>query len=150
MKNLQNYRKEVARRISLLVVFCITALLAIVLGAVFLKDISPSKADTTDYVLGFFTGIELVCLFYMGCLIRAYRDEKYLKEMYTKETDEREILIRMKSGKDIVPILSFVIAVIACVMSYVNYEVFIALTAVAIAQIIIITVILKIYWSKKL
>lgn len=149
MKNLQNYRKEVARRISLLVVFCITALLAIVLGAVFLKDISPSKADTTDYVLGFFTGIELVCLFYMGCLIRAYRDEKYLKEMYTKETDEREILIRMKSGKDIVPILSFVIAVIACVMSYINFEVFIALTAVAIAQIII-TLILKIYWSKKL
>lgn len=149
MKNLQNYRKEIARRISLLVVFCVTALLAIVLGAVFLKDISPSKADTTDYVLGFFTGIELVCLFYMGCLIRACRDEKYLKEMYTKETDEREILIRMKSGKDIVPILSFVIAVIACVMSYVNYEVFIALTAVAIAQIII-TVILKIYWSKKL
>ncbi|MBS5360567.1 hypothetical protein [Finegoldia magna] len=149
MKNLQNYRKEIARRISLLVVFCVTALLAIVLGAVFLKDISPSKADTTDYVLGFFTGIELVCLFYMGCLIRAYRDEKYLKEMYTKETDEREILIRMKSGKDIVPILSFVIAVIACVMSYVNYEVFIALTSVAIAQIII-TVILKIYWSKKL
>lgn len=149
MKNLQNYRKEIARRISLLVVFCVTALLAIVLGAVFLKDISPSKADTKDYVLGFFTGIELVCLFYMGCLIRAYRDEKYLKEMYTKETDEREILIRMKSGKDIVPILSFVIAVIACVMSYVNYEVFIALTAVAIAQIII-TVILKIYWSKKL
>lgn len=149
MKNLQNYRKEIARRISLLVVFCVTALLAIVLGAVFLKDISPSKADTTDYVLGFFTGIELVCIFYMGCLIRAYRDEKYLKEMYTKETDERKILIRMKSGKEIVPILSFVIAVIACVMSYVNYEVFIALTAVAIAQIII-TVILKIYWSKKL
>ena len=149
MKNLQNYRKEIARRISLLVVFCVIALLAIVLGAAFLKDISPKTTDRTDYVLGFFTGIELVCVFYMGCLIRAYRDEKYLKEMYTKETDEREILIRMKSGKDIVPILSFVIAVIACVMSYVNYEVFIALTAVAIAQIII-TLILKIYWSKKL
>ena len=149
MKNLQNYRKEIARRISLLVVFCVIALLAVVLGAAFLKDISPNTTDRTDYVLGFFTGIELVCVFYMGCLIRAYRDEKYLKEMYTKETDEREILIRMKSGKDIVPILSFVIAVIACVMSYVNYEVFIALTAVAIAQIII-TLILKIYWSKKL
>lgn len=149
MKNLQNYRKEIARRISLLVVFCVTALLAIVLGADFLKDISLETTDRTDYVLGFFTGIELVCVFYMGCLIRAYRDEKYLKEMYTKETDEREILIRMKSGKNIVPILSLVIAVIACVMSYVNYEVFIALTAVAIAQIII-TLILKIYWSQKL
>ena len=149
MKNLQNYRKEIARRISLLVVFCVIALLAIVLGADFLKDISLETTDRTDYVLGFFTGIELVCVFYMGCLIRAYRDEKYLKEMYTKETDEREILIRMKSGKDIVPILSLVIAVIACVMSYVNYEVFIALTAVAIAQIII-TLILKIYRSQKL
>lgn len=149
MKNLQNYRKEIARRISLLVVFCVIALLAIVLGADFLKDISLEATDRTDYVLGFFTGIELVCVFYMGCLIRAYRDEKYLKEMYTKETDEREILIRMKSGKNIVPILSLVIAVIACVMSYVNYEVFIALTAVAIVQIII-TLILKIYWSKKL
>ena len=149
MKNLQNYRKEIACRISLLVAFCVIALLAIVLGADFLKDISLGTTDRTDYVLGFFTGIELVCVFYMGCLIRAYRDEKYLKEMYTKETDEREILIRMKSGKDIVPILSLVIAVIACVMSYVNYEVFIALTAVAIAQIII-TLILKIYWSNKL
>lgn len=149
MKNLQNYRKEIARRISLLVVFCVIALLAIVLGADFLKDISLETTDRTDYVLGFFTGIELVCVFYMGCLIRAYRDEKYLKEMYTKETDEREILIRMKSGKNIVPILSLVIAVIACVMSYVNYEVFIALTAVSIAQIII-TLILKIYWSRKL
>ena len=149
MKNLQNYRKEIARRISLLVVFCVIALLAIVLGADFLKDISLETTDRTDYVLGFFTGIELVCVFYMGCLIRAYRDEKYLKEMYTKEIDEREILIRMKSGKNIVPILSLVIAVIACVMSYVNYEVFIALTAVAIAQIII-TLILKIYWRKKL
>ena len=149
MKNLQNYRKEIARRISLLVVFCVIALLAIVQGADFLKDISLETTDRTDYVLGFFTGIELVCVFYMGCLIRAYRDEKYLKEMYTKETDEREILIRMKSGKDIVPILSLVIAVIACVMSYVNYEVFIALTAVAIAQIII-TLILKIYRSQKL
>lgn len=149
MKNLQNYRKEIARRISLLVVFCVIALLAIVIGADFLKDISLGTTDRTDYVLGFFTGIELVCVFYMGCLIRAYRDEKYLKEMYTKETDEREILIRMKSGKNIVPILSLVIAVIACVMSYVNYEVFIALTAVAIAQIFI-TLILKIYWSKKL
>ena len=149
MKNLQNYKKEIARRISLLVVFCVTALVAIVIGAVFLKGISPETTDRTDYVLGFFTGIELVCVYYMGCLIRAYRDEKYLKEMYTKETDEREILIRMKSGKYIVPILSLVIAVIACVMSYVNLEVFIALTAVAIAQIII-TLILKIYWSKKL
>ena len=149
MKNLQNYRKEIARRISLLVVFCVIALLAIVLGADFLKDISLGTTDRTDYVLGFFTGIELVCVFYMGCLIRAYRDEKYLKEMYTKETDEREILIRMKSGKDIVPIFSLVISVIACVMSYINFEVFIALTAVAIAQIII-TLILKIYWSKKL
>lgn len=149
MKNLQNYRKEIARRISLLIVFCVISLVAIVIGAVYLKDLSPANADTTDYVLGFFTGIELVCVFYMGCLIRAYRDENYLKEMYTKETDERKILIRMKSGKDIVPILSLVIAVIACVMSYINFEVFIALTAVAIAQIII-TVILKIYWSKKL
>ena len=149
MKNLQNYRKEIARRISLLIVFCVISLVAIVIGAVYLKDLSPTNADTTDYVLGFFAGIELVCVFYMGCLIRAYRDEKYLKEMYTKETDEREILIRMKSGKDIVPILSLVIAVIACVMSYINFEVFIAITAVAIAQIII-TLILKIYWSKKL
>lgn len=149
MKNLQNYRKEIARRISLLIVFCVISLVAIVIEAVYLKDLSPTNADTTDYVLGFFKGIELVCVFYMGCLIRAYRDEKYLKEMYTKETDEREILIRMKSGKDIVPILSLVIAVIACVMSYIDFEVFIALTAVAIVQIII-TLILKIYWSKKL
>lgn len=63
MKNLQNYRKEIARRISLLIVFCVISLVAIVIGAVYLKDLSPTNADTTDYVLGFFTGIELVCVF---------------------------------------------------------------------------------------
>lgn len=149
MKNLESYKKEVGNKISILLILCILALLAILFGNFFLKDQFPLKSNVTHYVIGFFTGLELVCLFYMGRLIKAYRNEDELKKMYTKETDEREILINMKSGATIIPMFSMMIVIVSLVVAYISYEAFLALVIVGFVQIII-SILLKVYWSKKI
>ena len=149
MNKLENYKKEIGFRISILVLLCIVALLAVIIGNFYLKYKFSLKEDVTDYVVGFFTGLELVSVFYMGMLVRAYRNRDILEKMYTKETDERVILIKMKSGANIIPIFSMVIVIVSLIVAYVSYEAFLALMIVAFVQMIF-SKILKIYWSKKI
>ena len=149
MNKLENYKKEIGFRISFLVLLCIVALLAVIIGNFYLKNKFPLKEDVTDYVIGFFTGLELVSVFYMSMLARAYRNRDILEKMYTKETDERVILIKMKSGVNIIPIFSMVIVIVSLIVAYVSYEAFLALMIVAFVQMIF-SKILKIYWSKKI
>lgn len=136
MKGLEDYKKELANRISVLVILCVVALLAMLFGNFYLKEQFPLKGNITYYVVGFFTDLEIVSLFFMGTLIRAYRNETALKERYTKERDEREILIRMKSGANIVPLLSMLIVIISLIVADISYEAFIALMAVAFTQMV--------------
>ena len=149
MNKLENYKKEIGFRISILVLLCIVALLAVIIGNFYLKNKFPLKEDVTDYVIGFFIGLELVSVFYMSMLARAYRNRDILEKMYTKETDERVILIKMKSGANIIPIFSMFIVIVSLIVAYVSYEAFLALMIVAIVQMIF-SKILKIYWSKKI
>ena len=149
MNKLENYKKEIGFRISFLVLLCIVALLTVIIGNFYLKNKFPLKEDVTDYVIGFFTGLELVSVFYMSMLARAYRNRDILEKMYTKETDERVILIKMKSGANIIPIFSMFIVIVSLIVAYVSYEAFLALMIVTFVQMIF-SKILKIYWSKKI
>ena len=149
MNKLEKYKKEIGFRISILLLLCILALLAVVIGNFYLKNTFPLKEDMTDYVVGFFIGIELVSVFYMSMFMKAYRNRDILEKMYTKETDEREILIKMKSGENIIPIFSMIIVIVSLIVAYVSYEAFLALMIVAFVQIIF-SKLLKLYWSKKI
>ena len=149
MNKLEKYKKEIGFRISILLLLCILALLAVVIGNFYLKNTFPLKEDMTDYVVGFFIGIELVSVFYMSMFMKAYRNRDILEKMYTKETDEREILIKMKSGENIIPIFSMIIVIVSLIVAYVSCEAFLALMIVAIVQIIF-SKLLKLYWSKKI
>ncbi len=149
MNKLEKYKKEIGFRISILLLLCILALLAVVIGNFYLKNTFPLKEDMTDYVVGFFIGIELVSVFYMSMFMKAYRNRDILEKMYTKETDEREIVIKMKSGENIIPIFSMVIVIVSLIVAYVSYEAFLALMIVAFVQIIF-SKLLKLYWSKKI
>ena len=149
MNKLEKYKKEIGFRISILLLLCILALLAVVIGNFYLKNTFPLKEDMTDYVVGFFIGLELVSVFYMSMFMKAYRNRDILEKMYTKETDEREIVIKMKSGENIIPIFSMVIVIVSLIVAYVSYEAFLALMIVAFVQIIF-SKLLKLYWSKKI
>ena len=149
MNKLEKYKKEIGFRISILLLLCILALLAVVIGNFYLKYTFPLKEDMTDYVVGFFIGLELVSVFYMSMFMKAYRNRDILEKMYTKETDEREIVIKMKSGENIIPIFSMIIVIVSLIVAYISYEAFLALMIVAIVQIIF-SKLLKLYWSKKI
>ncbi len=149
MNKLEKYKKEIGFRISILLLLCILALLAVVIGNFYLKYTFPLKEDMTDYVVGFFIGLELVSVFYMSIFMKAYRNRDILEKMYTKETDEREIVIKMKSGENIIPIFSMIIVIVSLIVAYISYEAFLALMIVAIVQIIF-SKLLKLYWSKKI
>ena len=149
MNRIEKYKEEIGKRIGILVVLCVLALLAMLFGNFYLKNQMPLKENATDYVVGFFTGIEIICVFYIGKLAKVYRNPDELRKMYVKETDEREMLIRMKSGANIVPLFSMLIVIVAFVYAYISYEVFVVLQVVAFAQIII-SKLLKIYWQKKI
>lgn len=149
MNKLEKYKKEIGFRISILVLLCMVALLAVIIGNFYLKYKFPLKEDVTYYVAVFFIGLELVSVFYMSMFMKAYRNRDILEKMYTKETDEREILIKMKSGENIIPIFSMIIVIVSLIVAYISYEAFLALMIVAIVQIIF-SKLLKLYWSKKI
>lgn len=149
MKKLDSYKKELEKRIELMIIFCFIALLALLLGNFYLKAQFPNNENLTDYIIGFFTGLELVCVFNIAKLHRVYKDKELLRKMYLKETDEREKLIRLKSGANIVPLFSMVIIAISFVVAYVSFDAFLAMTIVAFAQLLI-SFILKIYWQRKI
>lgn len=149
MKSLESYKKELENKIGVLVVICVLALLAVSFGNFFLKDAFPTKDVVNYYVIGFFLGVEVACLVQMGVYFKALKDENALKKMYTEENDEREIFIRMKSGYTVVPLFSGLILSASFAFAYISFEVFVALTIVAISQIII-SFLLRKYWSKKI
>lgn len=149
MRNIESYKKEIHNRLILMKVLSGLAVLAMLLGNFYVKKAIPSKADITDYVIGFFTGLEIVFVFYIFKLSKVLKNEEELKEMYLKEYDERKMLINLKSGIHILPFYSTVMFVISLVVAYISYEAFIALTCAALGQIVL-ALILKIYWNRKL
>ena len=82
-------------------------------------------------------------------LVNVYRNEEALKKYFLKETDEREIFIRMKSGAVIVPILSMIIVVLSFIVAYFSYEAFFTMEIIALVQIIV-SFAIKSYWHKKI
>ena len=79
MNKLEKYKKEIGFRISILVLLCMVALLAVIIGNFYLKYKFPLKEDVTYYVAVFFIGLELVSVFYMSMLGRAYRNRDILE-----------------------------------------------------------------------
>lgn len=149
MKNLDGYRKEILKRIYLTILLCSVALIVLLICNFYLKYKFPTNDMASGYTMGFFIGIEIMCVYYMGKFIRAYYNPKILQNMYLRETDEREILIKMKSGKNIVPILSIIIVIVSFVVVYFNYAAFVTLQSVAFIQLVICCL-LRMYWKYKI
>ena len=149
MDKIKNYKAEIGKRITLLAGLCVLALIAMLFGNFYLKSRLPLKENATDYVVGFFTGLEIICVFYIGKLARVYRDTNALRKMQIQESDEREMLIRMKSGANIIPLFSMLIVIASLVYAYIDYEVFVVLQVVALGRLVL-SKILKTYWQRKI
>ncbi|MDO5695696.1 MAG: hypothetical protein Q4P30_02905 [Eubacteriales bacterium] len=149
MKGMENYKKTLKDRIALVLILCVLALLAMMFGVFYLKERFPGQEHITDYVIGFFTGLEFAFVFLIGYYYRVMRDEKLMRAMFLKENDERQILIRMKSGIKVVSVLSILIIIASLPVAYLSYEAFVAMMIVAFTQLIF-SGLLKLYWLRKL
>lgn len=149
MKNLDSYKQSLEKRRVALVVLMSICSIAILALCFYVRVAIPEKEYLTGYATGFFIGIELGCVFFLARLCKAMRDHEALKSMYLKETDERNILIRTKSGFPLIVYLSTMLFLIGLIVGYFNYTAFLTITAVAIGQIVI-SLLLKLYWTHKL
>lgn len=120
---MEKYREKIQKRVMMYGL----AMIATGILMMFLGKVLPIESNAHDLsfvsgvVMGALTGICLVMAFYIGKMLVALRDDKVLREMYIKETDERSALIYQKIGGDyaqIQGIAQYIIAIIVVFMGY--------------------------------
>lgn len=142
---LEQYRQKIKQRLVFYQSICLLAICFWFVG--------NYKGSNNDFVAGFtigvLIGIELVIIRRLGKMKRALKDEQMLKMMYVKENDEREQMIRLKSGRPFITYLSLIALVATILASFFNVTVFFTLFAVTICELLI-SFGAKVYWTKKI
>lgn len=147
--NLDTYREELKSREKIYKLYIGLALIFIFIGERLLKD----KFAYNDFIFGFIYGLvigmELFCVGKVIKINKARDDYGLLRQMYIEENDERQILIRLKSGYPILVNLSLAIFLFAILAGFINKAVFITLLSVGVFQLLVSKAI-KLYWTRKI
>lgn len=147
--NLDTYSEELKSREKIYKLYIGLALIFIFIGERLLKD----KIAYNDFIFGFIYGIvigmELFCVGKVIKINKARDDYGLLRKMYIEENDERQILIRLKSGYPILVNLSLAIFLFAILAGFINKEVFVTLLSVGVFQLLVSKAI-KLYWTRKI
>ena len=117
----------------------------------------PLSYDTqgkfSNYLMGFqsglltsFVGIAIINI--ISCS-KSLRDPRTLEQKYIEENDERAIEIGSRSGRMTLTVAPILLLLAAVVVAYFSAEAFAALVA-AVFFICFMTMIFKIYYSKKI
>lgn len=150
---MENYKKMMQKKISSnAIMLCIGSAIFIIGQQGYLSKYKPN-GDFGDFISGFQIGLFVafaMCLVasitYIGT---ALKDDKKLKEMYIKETDERNIKISEMTGVKLQQSLCFPLMFATIIAGYFNAEIFFTLLGVVLF-ISIVTIARKIYFNKTL
>ena len=147
--NLENYHEVLNKRERLYKSYISFALIFWGIGNFLLKD----QARINDSVLGFINGltlgIEIICVFSVYRIRKALKDDKILRRLYIDENDERKNFIKLRSGSNLIGKITLGIFVISILASYFDMVVFYTLVITGIF-LIILSLLLKLYWIKKI
>lgn len=146
---MENFRKEVRKKV--LLYQCISGLtgLCIVLLALFNRSSSTNTGDFNQGVqIGIFVGLAIITLYYIGKLRTTLKNEDKLKKMHIEETDERRRLIQQKTGQTTSLIVVFGITIAIVVAGFYSFVVLLTLI-VTLFFLLIITVSVKFYYTRK-
>lgn len=147
---MENYKMTMKRRMYLL-----TALLLFIsmLGAygVFMTSDSGgldlSKGIVSGFQSGLIFGMGIMVLIDLIKLRSVVKDDKKLIIQFNRENDERMKMIRQKAGMPMLQITSVILLMAAVIAGYFNITVFYSLTAAAIVQLSLGTIV-KVYYMK--
>lgn len=148
---MKKYKKMMQQKIaSNAIMLCIGSAVFIIGQQGYLSKYKPD-GNFGDFFSGFQIGLFLgfailliVSTTYIGTVLK---DDKKLKEMYIKDTDERNIKISEMTGVKLQQSLCFPLLLATIVAGYFSIEVFFTLLAV-VAFISAVTIVRKIYFNK--
>lgn len=147
MMNLENYQLVLRKRLRQYQAYIGFALIFWAIGNIILKDYSSISDSTLGFINGLTLGIEIVSVFWVFRIRKALRDDNLLKELYIKEFDERENLVKLKSGSILISKIAITTFLVSIIASFFNIVVFYTLVITGIF-LILVSSLLKVYWRK--
>ncbi|MDE6788155.1 MAG: hypothetical protein K2J47_02380 [Ruminococcus sp.] len=151
---MENYKTVIQQRLLAMGLFLMSCgVISTIGGASGLFEKYKPDGDFGDFLSGFQIGVFiafiLICVFFLAKYTAALKSEKVLKEMYIKETDERNIKISEMTGVKLQQSLCFPLLFATIISGYFSAEVFFTLIAV-IFFISMVTFVRGIYFNKTL
>ncbi|MDU5149143.1 hypothetical protein [uncultured Anaerococcus sp.] len=147
MMNLENYQLVLRKRLRQYQAYIGFALIFWAIGNIILKDYSNISDSTLGFINGLTLGIEIVSVFWVFRIRKALRDDNLLRELYIKEFDERENLVKLKSGSILISKIAIAIFLVSIITSFFNIVVFYTLVITGIS-LIMVSLFLKLYRRK--
>lgn len=147
-----NYQKKRKHTIGKLIVMSLATLLPIiayfVLGAIYRFFNSPEKMDLVVLRLLVLIIFELAIAFKIVLYIRIIASEEFANKYFIKKNDERNIYIRQRTTSFTMKLSLYLMGVGMVVAGFYSKEIFYALGAIIICEIIIY-IFTHLYFSKK-
>lgn len=143
---MENFRKKVEWRFKLDTIVCLCSLALYFI----LNFLTKNAGDFAQGLsLGVFVGMELVAVYNLAKTFAALHNEEKLKEMYIKETDERNVAIRKETSQKSSAISMIGTAMAAIVAGFFDEKICLSLVGVLFFSALV-TVFTNAYYKRKM
>ena len=158
---MENFRKQIKRRLTTNVVLAV--FLTVLFAVLIIMDLNnawsnvlPAELtggnESLDFMAGFRSGfcVSIIGFVVVNAIIcaRVLKDEKKLKALYIKETDERNLMIAQKTSSASFAVTIMGLAVACVVVSFFSRPILYTLVCI-IFFIVIVQFGFKLYFSRK-
>lgn len=143
---MDNFRKKVEWRFKLYTTLCLCGL-ALYFMLTFLTKNASDFAQGIS--MGVFVGMEVVAIYNLARTYAALHNEEKLKQMYIKETDERNIAIQKETSQKGLTISTMGTSIAAIVAGFFDEKICFSLVAVLLFSALM-TIIVNAYYNRKM
>jgi hypothetical protein len=147
---METFKKTIKQRVIISRIYLVCLMLITMVPRIFFDEYA-ALADTHAFAfsIGAMVGVGGLVIVLLWKYGRALKNEDYLRKLYIKETDERNVLIRTKTGGSAVMIIIAGLIVGIIGSTFFSKTVFYTLIAVFVF-IALVHLVLKIYYNKKM
>lgn len=143
---MDNFRKKVECRFKLYTMVCLFSLALYFILTFRTKGASDFAQGVA---LGVFVGMEFVAVYNLARTYAALHNEEKLKEMYIKETDERNIAIGKETSQKGLTISTMGTSIAAIVASFFDEKICFSLVSILLFSALV-TIIVNAYYKRKM